>query len=366
MWDQWTAADTAALTRGHAIATRVTIWRGDTPLGDLSYIDGTVTVDTRNRIRRRLTLTLDEALYPLDEFDALAPYGTRIAAWRGYRAGVAEPVLAPVFHGRIVTVEDDDEGDGAIALTAVDDAQQVISAGLLVPEVADPGSTVPAQMARIIQRRVPGAQVVDLTGSDVRVPAGLMWSTDAAQALDDLAKVIGAEWYADHTQPRRYIIRPVPTITDATPVLRLADGVDGTVIRAARAQSAEGVYNVVVATAERTDGQQPLRVERADENPNSPTYRFGPFGESVLHLRLDEAAALTDLQRAANTALSESLGLTRVREAQAVPNPALDGGDPVELTFRGSTDLHIAAAFDMPLTESQPMTVATRTNPREV
>jgi hypothetical protein len=74
-----------------------------------------------------------------------------------------------------------------------------------------------------------------------------------------------------------------------------------------------------------------------DDNPASPTDWNGPFGPVPgfysSPLLLTEGMA----QKAARTILNRSLGLHYNVDLSAVPNPALETGDPILVTFDDDT-----------------------------
>jgi hypothetical protein len=64
--------------------------------------------------------------------------------------------------------------------------------------------------------------------------------------------------------------------------------------------------------------------------------------------------------------LARSLGITRTRDVDTVPNPALEGGDLIAVATDEGTELHIADAFGVPLAVADGMTINTRSTQTSV
>lgn len=346
-----------ALTQSHRVTRRVEVWRSGTYLGEVPVGGGSVTVRAGNRVRRTLTVTVPDAYWPGSDPSALlTPYGSELRVWRGIDYGTTSEEV-PVFRGRIDSVVDRDRYDGQVEVSCSDQMAIVNDARFEYPRALD-GFGVVDGITTLIQEAIPDAAVVDLTGSGVQIPYGTVWDRDRGQAIDDLARSIGAEVYADPVGV--FVIRAVPALTGAA-VWSLTDGAGGTLVSDSRSVSRNGAFSVVVATVEGADGRVPLRAVVADTNPASPTYVGGPFGRvprfyaSSLVVDVDQAAV------AARAILNRSLGLARTREVTCVPNAALEAGDVISISVAGTAETHIADELTLPLDVDQPaMRITTR------
>lgn len=127
---------------------------------------------------------------------------------------------------------------------------------------------------------------------------------------------------------------PVPDPLLIAPALSLKyGGSDGILLSpTTRDSSNREVFNGVICTGEAPWLLFPIRGEIWDEDPMSPTYRFGSFGEKPK--KITDAIASTDAQCLA-TATSEFRKVQGVVEEvnyQMVKDPRLDVGDVVETT----------------------------------
>ena len=95
--------------------------------------------------------------------------------------------------------------------------------------------------------------------------------------------------------------------------------------------SADDVPNVVVVYG--TNPAAPgIRAEAFDANPQSATYRFGPYGERVLEVNEPRIASQAQAEAMAKAKLIEVLGPGETIEFDAAPNPLLDPYDTIRLT----------------------------------
>ncbi len=349
----------AALGQSHTRISRIDAYQGGFIVGTVPFSEGKVDVTARNRIRRTLNLTVPASLYPTEADSLLSPYATVLQAWCGMKLGGVD-VLLPVFSGRIESVENTDQYGGNIELRARDLMGDVVDARFEEPRAAPTGMRIFDAIAALVREAVPTATLVVGDGVDNTsvIPSGLMWDVDRAEAVDSLAQSIGCEAFAGPDGV--FQLRKVPTLDD--PVSWTAnEGSGGTLVTAGRTVSREGVYNVVITTVERANGDLPLRFVAEDDNRDSPTYVGGLFGRVPRFLR-NPLVTNADQGRAAGTALlARSIGATRLRTITCVPNPAAEAGDVINATVEGLVETHIADTFSLPLhAEGGAMAVGTR------
>jgi hypothetical protein len=352
----WTVPNgwASALTASHAATCRVEAWQNSVLIDTADMIDGTVSVSARNRIRRTLDLSMPESLWPAEVTDMLSPYAAELRVYRG----VAHFDPIPVFRGRVQTVE---RGylSGQIRVSAADLMADINADQFDTPRAAPAGTPIPQAIAALIVETLPDASVVDLTMSAAVVPAGLMWDRDRGQAVDDLAKSVGAEVVCG--PDGSFTIRPVPTIDGATAVWALTDGTAGTIVADTQSQSRDGVANSIVVLAEQASGAAPIRVVVRDTNPDSPTFYGGAFGRATRFYSSPLISAAVQAATAGQAILARTVGITRQRDVTCVPNPALDAGDVVSISVGGVAETHIADEIGLPLhADGGAMTLRTR------
>jgi len=345
-----------ALGASHQITTRVEVWHGGGPVGPIDISDGSVTVTAKNRVRRSLSLVVPERYFPSEPTDLFAPYGAELRVFCGLDYGSSSEEV-PVFRGLVKTVDSHKRYDGQLAVTA-DDLMAGINDQRFETPRAAPSTTVAAAIANLILEAAPSGTtvVIDPRITDAVIPDGLMWDRDRGQAIDDLATSLGAEVWFDPTGIPH--LKPPATLSDPA-VWTLADGIGGTVVSDARSVTRDGVYSVVVVIVERSDGSTPIQISVADTDPSSPTYASGPFGRIP---RFCKTPLPVDAEQATNAGLAllaKSTGLTRTRQVDCVPNPALEAGDRIDINVAGVLEQHIADSFTLPLTPGA-MSITTR------
>src|SRR5690606_40052531 len=97
--------------------------------------------------------------------------------------------------------------------------------------------------------------------------------------------------------------------------------------------SRDGVYNAVVARGEGADTETPIQAVVVDDDPDSPTYWHGPFGQVP---RFYASPLITDVAQAKSAAaslLKRSLGLPYSVSFGTIVNPALEPLDPIRITY---------------------------------
>lgn len=346
-----------ALTRSHSLTLRVEAWLGDVLQGVVDVNDGTVTATARNRVRRTLTFTVPESLYPSEIADLLNPYGTTLRVWRGIDYGDSQEAV-PVFTGRIDSADGQDRYGGQATVTASDPGATINDARFEAPRAGPTGWANTAVITQLITEAIPGAGVTVSTTRDGSIPPGMMWDRERGQAIDDLATAIGAEVWAG---PDGSWHITAPATVDQPAVWTLTDGVDGTIVSDNRTVTRAAAYSVVVVVIERADGSTPLNVIVEDTDPTSPTWIGGPFGRVPRFYRSPLVTTEMQARTAGAALLARSTGLTRTRKITCVPNPALEVGDRIDISVAGQTEMHIVDGFGLPLGAANPaMTITTR------
>ncbi|MGH3029286.1 MAG: DUF5047 domain-containing protein [Gaiellaceae bacterium] len=120
------------------------------------------------------------------------------------------------------------------------------------------------------------------------------------------------------------------------------DPTGGTLLETGKQWSRQGAFNRVIVTGESTSTDTaPPRAVATDDDPNSPTYYFGPFGKVP---RFYSSEFITTAEQAADAAagiLANELGTTQQVSFGAVADPTLEPSDLVRLA-RKQTDFDLA------------------------
>jgi len=356
----------AALRASHVAVVRVDAYRaGALIASDLPVAEGSVGVDASSAVRRQLDLSIaDPTLAPSasDTTGPLTPYGTELYVRRGIRFPDGTTEWVPLGYFSIQSVNADLRGD-VVKVTGVDRSRRVADAKFLTPAQSVTSNNVPTEIARLITGAIPGAVVNNLTGSTASTPV-LTWDNDRWAAIADLAASIGAEVFVN--ADGQFVIRPIPAITG--PVAWYVDvGAQGVLVKAERQISREATYNVVVAGAERVDNLPPLEATVQDNDPASPTYVSGPFGQVPYFYFNNGITTAAQATATAQGLLDRVRGLARTVSLESVPNPALGAGDVIQVVYPdGTYERHVVDSLTIPLGPDGSMPIGTRsTNPTQ-
>lgn len=353
------AAARAALRGSHAVDSRVTAY---TPasgvLAGVPVTSGSVEADAKSQVRRTASLAVADArLWPAGGFDALSPVGAEV----GIEFGIVLPTgteWVPVFRGPVQSASLSLPATSALAVTLADRSKWVAEDRLDVPSQTRPATTTVAEIARLITESLPGVEVVDLTGNTTLAPVLDIDKERWQDGVEKLADSIAAEVYADGLG--RFVIRRQPTLDDA-PVWVVDAGATGVLIKADRELTREGVYNAVIATGERTDGTPPVYAKVTDDDPASPTRYGGPFGRRPRYYSSPLLTSQAQAQTAAAAILARARGYVATVELEAVPNPALEPGDVIEVRLPdGSRQRHIVDKVPLSLAATDTQSLTTR------
>ena len=358
---------TDSLLHSHAMMVRVDAMRNGERLppdviGEDNYAQGLpvaagsrITIDSSSKVRRQLDLRLsDPRLNPRDPSSPLAPYGTELVVQYGIRY-LAGTEYVPVGVFRLDEARGGIAG-GEVAITAPDRSRAIADAEFLTPRASSVGLTIPLQIAELVREVLPGADVLDLIGS-VAVTPRVIWERDRWGAIETLATSIGGEVLFD--PQGRFVIRPVPS-PSALPSWWLQIGPSGTIIKGESLISRIGVRNAVVARGERADDALPVFAIAYDDDPGSPTWWDGPFGQAPL---IWESPLLTTTKQARDAAhglLERYRAAIRELSLEMVPQPLLEPGDVVAVQYQDySLDRMMLTRAELSLTP-QPMTIVAR------
>lgn len=339
------------LVASHRIRSRAELWRGSEYLGAAPLLGGQLTEKADQLVTGTLDLDvsavdeLGRSWVPVEPTDPLNNYGQRIRL--SYDVGRADGSWVPVGLGWFI-VDEWEEDDGVVSVSALDVTDALRTARLLAPMSPASGGTFVSELKRLVGGRLP----VDLTGAptDRAVPSGMSWQEDRIGAIDELLTA----WPARAELDADGVLVVLPDDLDTAPAdVVLVEGEGGTVIKARRAGSREGIANVVVARAADTaDPSAPPVVGYAsDDDPASPTYVDGPMGELVAYFSSPLLRTRAQCEAAARTILRRSLRPASTIPVQTLPDPRLGVNTRVELRRRDGTVVQtVVAGATLPLT----------------
>lgn len=348
-----------ALRQSHTPVVKADLYSGAMLLAaGLPVSDGTLNVDAGSPVRRTATVSIaSSALVPWAATDPLAPYGNEIQLSLGVQYPDRSQELVPVGRLRIDEAGPS-TGSSLITLQCSDRVKKLQEAQFLAPFQSITNHTIVAEITRLIVGALPG-QVVTNQTTATTLATLMSWTQDRWGAISDMATSIGAEVIFD--PGGTCFIRPVPTLA-LSPVWTIDAGAAGVMVSAQRTLNRQNVYNAVVATSDPIDGTPPVQAIAYDFDPNSATNWLGNFGQVP---RFYTSALITNTAQAttaANGVLARSVGSAFSVNFAAVPNPALDGGDVIQIVYpTGQVELHMIQTLSLSLANGA-MSGTTRSN----
>lgn len=361
MWP--TSAEFTALVRStHRAVTVAQVWDSTNLLATLQPVGGQVVADRTRAVRRDLAVQLvdpDGTLTPDDAADLLAPFGNEIRAWRGIRLADGTDELVPLGVFRIAGFDVASGGDEvSIDVVGYDRSRQVARARFTDEYQIAAGADIATVLTDLLTDRYPTIEL-DLPDTGFTCGKAVLEAGESSDPWRDAVGIAAAGGYELAFDPvgvcRLYTARDPTT---ATPDAVYTDTGDCVLLQVARAADDEGLFSGVVVTGESSGLTTPVRGESWDDDPSSPTYRYGKFGEvprfyaSPFVTTADQAAA------AAQAMLDRAAGAVETISWAQVVNPAHDCDDVLVVTEAGSgTNVRLSLdALTVPLAADQPMT----------
>lgn len=406
----------AAVRDSHQSIIKAEVWVGDQLITELDLVSGSVSVDSRRAVRRSCNVTIvdpsgrgyfalqpvyltysdvaggftqygdvdtdfpqyvdlvkplrfDETaepptLVPASAGDTLSPFGNELRLYRGVRYVDGTEELVPLGVFVITTTEISDDGNElTISVSGDDRSVRISRARWTRPYAIATGTNVATAIRAILQDRYPDVQTNFITTSATTssLVLGLDTDNDPWQDALKIAEAAGLDLYFDGEGVAR--LAPLPDVTSGAVVAEYDEGVDGVTLSITKSLSSEGTYNGVIATGEGSDVVLPVRGEAWDEDPISPTYRYGKFGEVPAFYSSPMITTEAQAVATATALLGKYLGADEAVQFGLVVNPAHDVGDVVRFTSAAiKVDrVLVLDSFTVPLSPTESMSAIART-----
>lgn len=339
---------------------------GDDPDGvEIEVTDGDVIYDGTAEIRATMNLGvlgINERnglpTFPRLSSDPLSPVrGAEVFLRYGLDLGGGGILWTPLGYFRYHEADQPTVPYGGIVLAGRDRMTSIIKGELLAARTYDEERTLGSVADDLILDIFPTAVIVwDDTSDQDQLGRVLVAEQSRYQALKEIADSRGKLFYVDDEGVFRFETAP----DDAVPVWDVRAGHDGVLLTSSRRITSEDIYNAVVAIGVAADDQPPQRAVAIDNNPASPTYFHGEFGqvprryESPLLLTANQVAV------AAISILRRSIGASFQLEFGSAVNPTLRPWHPVRHQGRdGNRDVVVMQRVTVPLGK-RPMTGTAR------
>lgn len=328
----------------------------------LTITGGGVTVDRTAANRRRASITAIDPLgllTPLSSVSPLAPYGSTMKIYRGVKyvsgklAGTTEVVPLGTFRISTATAAETDTGTPEIAIDAYDLSRTVGRQTFTEPYTITSGTNIVTAIKAIIARAVDDV-IYDQFTSTVTTTADQTYDTsdNPWDVVGVLAQAIGCEVYftaLNHVK----IAPPIDVDHLPAPVWTFEEGNGCTMLELDVDFTDDPGYNGVVVIGQSTGDATtaPVRSVQWDDNPSSPTYYLGPYGQVPQVVQLNNIATQADADAAAKAQLNLVLGFLNQLSVSSTVNPALDADDVVAVKSAksGINDSYAIDALTIPL-----------------
>ena len=350
----------------HIVVTGAAYLAGNV-LATLSIVGGSVTADSRRSILRDATLELAPTIdYTLGElYGILTTPGVELAVSRGFMLPDGTTLMAAL--GRFVPDEPVKKRDAAgtsLSVTCSDVAVRVQRARWIDPYVIAAGTALATALSDLLFDRYPSlataitadicpgvlaAQVVTDVGS----------SSDPWADAVNLAAAHGYDLYPDVSGV--VTVRQVALPSAGSAVFTFARGATAITTEETTSSPLDQVYNGVIASAEGSEVETTVRGEAWDDNPGSPTYRYGPFGQVPYFYSSSLLADQDACETAAAKILAGLVGRVERLSWQSVVHPGLAPLDVVGIEGAdGSTAYYVLDNLTIPLGVADAMSAVAR------
>lgn len=363
-----TAEFLAEIRRSHHVYSYVDVVSSSQEVKRLSATGGGVTEDATAEIRRRCSITVVDAtgdLTPRGVQDLLTPYGTELRPYRGviYADGTVEVMPLGVFRISQVDVDDSVGGSPDIRIEAYDRSRKIIRDKFDEPYPVAEGTNVVDAIKALIERTYPDAEY-DAISTTMTTTAPLVYDANTSpwDAVNQLAISVGCEVYFDARG--RVVIAP-PADIDALPApsFTYVEGRGCTMTNISSKFTDDPGFNGIVLTGESVgDETPPVRAVVWDDEPTSPTYHLGPYGEVPDFVTDPNVKTAEEAENAARSLLQGRLGFSDQLSITAWPNPAQNAGDVVQVERErsGATGLYAVDSITTPLSAKEAGTMTVR------
>lgn len=323
--------------------------------GTMAVVAGKVSADASAAVRRRATGLKLRGYHP--EVD---PFTCELKLWRSVGE---EYVALGVFRIENPSYDSDENGP-TTSFSAFDRAYWLSDLRLPKPyEITNtssqPGNTLLHNAIRgLLSSRAPGLTYQFSTSAYRVPPVTFEEQSDPWEKALAMAEAGGMELFFDTAGV--CVLRPISG-ADALNVVATF-GSNARILRASRKFTTKGTNSRAIVTGENTNIETPIRAEEVDDDPASPTYYLGSFGDRPTWLRSQFITTQAQATAAAKALLARTRGRAEQVRIDTIPNPAFDAGDVVRIVHPeiGLDAIHVLDTLEIPLEPNGVMSATTR------
>jgi hypothetical protein len=321
----------AALKVSHTIATDAFIYKDGIYYAlPIPLVEANVNISDQ-LIRRAVTLSFVDPtgeFTPSDARDLFMPLGTEIVLARGVKFADGTQELCSLGVFGFADVKISDSGSSiTIDIDGYDRGRRIQRARMNRDYGIALGTNYVDAIQALLHDRWPDIETNFPTTSYTTPSLLLEQSKDPWEFAYNMARDIGYDLFFD----RNGVCVMSSTINTGAPVLEFTDGVDGTLLNLSKRFQNDDVYSHVVVTGENTNNVAPVRGEAFDDNPNSPTYYQGPFGDVTYFYSSGLITTTNQALATARNMVPKVTGILEALDFNSLVNPALALGDRISV-----------------------------------
>jgi hypothetical protein len=258
-----------------------------------------------------------------------ATYGVLAQSFSSYSE--AEMIPLGVF---LLTDVEINTGDGGVQIQASgsDRSLRISRARWTQPYTIPTGTNLADAIQGLLEDRWVDVQCrfTSTTETINKAVFGTESDNDPWRDAQGIAKSAGYELYFD--ADGYAVLDSITDASTASPNATYSENEEAMVLKLTRSLSNEQTYNGVIVTAEGTEASDTFREEAWDDDPASPTYRYGKFGQAPFFFSSPLITTAAAAQSAASGLLNSKKGATENVQWTQIVDPSLDAGDLVAVT----------------------------------
>lgn len=341
---------------------------------------GTVSVNSKAPIRRSLDMEVAAVAYDGTDLVAddegvgpLGPYSTDLKVYRGFvyptvneeTGSNVEVVPLGVFRLTRPRVVEGADGGRRVQCSGYDQSF-LLQSPMRVPVIVRAGTESGAAFRQIVSAKAPFLDV-DVPETRFSVPGDVVVGLDA-DPWDEARKIaLAAGCNAFCDVEGRIVMVPTSTRVNRNYVWDFNERDDSTqFMEPERALDADESPNVITVIGNSGSGTSSVKVTVYDDDPTSPTYVGGRYGEQHKVIRTELVNNLEQATEMANAELANTIGAHEQIRFRSTCIPALQEWDAVRVTRAGmgiNGRIAVIEAMDLPLTAEDAMDVTLRRSP---
>lgn len=332
------------ITGTHAVRVQVQALRGGDVLDDdVPVFSGVIDWVYDNNVPALVDLRVPLDYVPRTPFDALAPFGQRLVVSQTLTVGPDEHTVN-LGQFLITEVRQDAEQTNVRA-----QGLEYLLLDARLTSAVTPAGTYADTLTDLCRGILPVDVQTHITDRSLAASVTQDWADDNERM--NIVRDLERKWPATFVVDEDGVLVAYPEKTVQTePVVQWAHGQDNAYVTLSSGSLREDVYNAYVQRGETGDGV-PVQATAFDNNPQSPTYYLGPFGQRPRFAFSPQITTKQQATAAAKDGLRRELIRTAKVVVDAPPDPRVELYDTARVTAQDGTVAHgMVIEMGLPLT----------------